>query len=290
MEFSAKKSHENLRIEMISEPKKAEKFANVSLIEAISNELPRLNKTQTKVAQAILADPKSATESSIASLAKRSSVSEPSVNRFCKRFDAKGFPDLKLRIARSLASGICYTNPKVSPSDNVASFTPKIFDSAIKNLALVRESICHQQINQAIEILVQAKRIYFFALGASAIVARDAANQLHGLNLPVSSHDDILIQQMLASSGNQKDVFFIVSDTDTNQEIIDVAQTAKNNGSIIISLTAAKSHLGDISALNLYVDRDGASKKPMPISSRVVFLVILDVLTTGVALNKGVNF
>ena len=41
-----------------------------SLIEIISNELPKLNKTQTKVAKVILADPKLATESSIAVLAK----------------------------------------------------------------------------------------------------------------------------------------------------------------------------------------------------------------------------
>jgi len=67
-------------------------LANSSLLEAIPQELPKLNKTQTKVAKAILADPQSATESSIANLARKSAVSEPSVNRFCKRFNAKGFP------------------------------------------------------------------------------------------------------------------------------------------------------------------------------------------------------
>ena len=67
-------------------------LANLSLLEAISQELPKLNKTQTKVAKAILADPQSATKSSIANLARKSAVSEPGVNRFCKRFNAKGFP------------------------------------------------------------------------------------------------------------------------------------------------------------------------------------------------------
>lgn len=57
-------------------------LANLCLLEAISRELPKLNKTQTKVAKTILADPQLATESSIASLAKKSAVSEPSVNRF----------------------------------------------------------------------------------------------------------------------------------------------------------------------------------------------------------------
>ena len=46
-----------------------------------------LNKSEKKVASAILADPEAATGLlGIANLAKKAGVSEPSVNRFCKRF------------------------------------------------------------------------------------------------------------------------------------------------------------------------------------------------------------
>ncbi|MDG1694380.1 MAG: SIS domain-containing protein [Porticoccaceae bacterium] len=270
------------------------KLSNQSLIEVISKELPRLNKTQAKVAKTILADPKLATESSIATLAKKSAVSEPSVNRFCKRFNAKGFPDLKLRLARSLANGICYVNPKIDPSDKVASFTPKIFDTTISRLAKVRENISHQHINQIVESLVQARRIYFFAHGASAIVASDAANKFLRFNLPVSSHDDILIQQMLASKGRENDVFFIISETDSNKELIDIAQTAKKMDSTIISLTPTANSLSNLSNFCLFSDIFEFSEniishtfKHVTLSSRIVHLVILDVLATGVALYIG---
>ena len=52
-----------------------------NLINIINDALLTLNKSEKKVAEAILADPESATQSSIASLAKRANVSEPSVNR-----------------------------------------------------------------------------------------------------------------------------------------------------------------------------------------------------------------
>ena len=68
-----------------------------NLINVISDSLPTLNKSESKVAEVILSDPDSATQSSIANLAKRAGVSEPSVNRFCKRFNAVGFPDFKLK-------------------------------------------------------------------------------------------------------------------------------------------------------------------------------------------------
>jgi RpiR family carbohydrate utilization transcriptional regulator len=124
-------------------------------------------------------------------------------------------------------------------------------------------------------------------LGAASIVARDAVNKFHSLSLPVSSHDDILIQQMFASKGHHKDVFFIISDTNHNKELLDVAKTAKKNGSVVISLIPSKSALSNVSAYSLSADIFELSDNQMPLSSRVVYLVILDVLIMGVALNIG---
>ena len=107
-----------------------------NLINIITDALPNLNKSETKVANVILSDPDAATQSSIATLAKKASVSEPSVNRFCKRFDAAGFPDFKLKLAKSLVSGIRFVNRNVDPNDDVASYTPKIIDSTINTWLL----------------------------------------------------------------------------------------------------------------------------------------------------------
>ena len=134
----------------------------------------------------ILADPDRATSSSIAALAKAAGVSEPSVNRFCKRFNAAGFPDFKLKLAKALVSGVRFVNRNVDPDDDVTSYTPKIFDSTINNLAMVRDRISHSTVNQVVDKLIQAKRIYFFGLGASGSVARDAENKFFRFNLPVS--------------------------------------------------------------------------------------------------------
>ncbi|MBT7375661.1 MAG: acyltransferase family protein [Porticoccaceae bacterium] len=176
----------------------------------ITDALPSLNKSETKVAQVILSDPDAATQSSIATLAKKAQVSEPSVNRFCKRFNAAGFPDFKLKLAKSLASGIRFVNRNVDPDDDVTSYTPKIIDSTINTLAMVRDKISHARVNQVVDKLIQAKRIYFFGLGASGSVARDAENKFFRFNLPVSSHDDVLMQRMLASTGGTGDVFFVI--------------------------------------------------------------------------------
>lgn len=261
-----------------------------NLINIITDALPGLNKSETKVALVILADPDAATSSSIATLAKKASVSEPSVNRFCKRFDATGFPDFKLKLAKSLVSGIRFVNRNVNPDDDVTSYTPKIFDSTINDLALVRDKISHAVVNNVVDKLIQAKRIYFFGLGTSGSVARDAENKFFRFNLPVSFHDDVLMMRMLASTGTTGDVFFVISHTGRTKEIIDVVQIARENGATIIALTSPASPLAAISSISLDVDVPENTDEYMPMTSRIVHLVILDVLATGFTLRRGPDF
>jgi len=261
-----------------------------NLINVITEELPNLNKSESKVAGVILSDPEAATQSSIANLAARAGVSEPSVNRFCKRFNASGFPDFKLKLAMSLASGVRFVSRSVDPQDDVSSYTPKIIESTISNLALVRDSISHSQVDKVVDKLIQAKRIYFFGLGASGAVARDAENKFFRFNLPVSSHEDVLMQRMLASTGTTGDVFFIISHTGRTKEIVEIARIARENGSTVIGLTAANSPLAEFSSVALDIDIPENTDEYMPMSSRIVHLVILDVLATGVTLRRGSDF
>ena len=89
-----------------------------NLLATISTALPNLNKSEKKVAAVILDDPEASTQSSIATLATKAKVSEPSVNRFCKRFGASGFPDFKLKLAKSLVSGVRYVSSAVALEDS----------------------------------------------------------------------------------------------------------------------------------------------------------------------------
>jgi RpiR family carbohydrate utilization transcriptional regulator len=107
-----------------------------NLLTQLSAALPDLNKSEAKVANAILEDPEAATRSSIAVLATAAGVSEPSVNRFCKRFGAMGFPDFKLRLARSLVSGVRYISRAVELDDDINTYPRKLFDNTITALIL----------------------------------------------------------------------------------------------------------------------------------------------------------
>ena len=155
---------------------------------------------------------------------------------------------------------------------------------------MARDKISHIRINQVVDKLIQARRIYFFGLGASGSVARDAEHKFFRFNIPVSSHDDVLMQRMLASTGNTGDVFFCISHTGRTREIVDVAKLARDSGSAVIGLTVPDSPLAAVCSLTLAVDVPENTDEYMPMTSRLVHLVILDVLATGVTLRRGPEF
>ena len=137
--------------------------SETNLLGQLERQLPDLNKSETKVAQAILQNPEEATRSSIASLASLAGVSEPSVNRFCKKFGATGFPDFKLKLARSLASGVRYVSRAVEFSDDINTFPRKLFDNAINALMTAQEDLPLAAIERAVDHIAQARRVFFSA-------------------------------------------------------------------------------------------------------------------------------
>ncbi|MBH3338738.1 MULTISPECIES: MurR/RpiR family transcriptional regulator [unclassified Pseudomonas] len=261
-----------------------------NLLEQIQSRLDDLNKAERKVAEVILHDPQQATRFSIAALAQAAGVSEPTVNRFCRSFGANGYPELKMQLAQSLASGAAYVSRAVSADDGPEAYTRKIFGSTIASLDSACQSLDPQHVSRAVDLLIQARQIHFFGLGASASVALDAQHKFFRFNLAVSAHSDVLMQRMIASVAHTGDLFVIISYTGRTRELVEVARLARENGASVLGLTAAGSPLAKTSTLSLDIPLPEDTDIYMPMTSRIIQLTVLDVLATGVTLRRGVDF
>jgi len=159
-----------------------------NVLTQIQAALPGLSKSDNKIAQVVLADPEAATHASIALLAQQANVSEPSVNRFCKRLGATGYPDFKIWLARSLVAGVRYISQVVDPQDTVATYPGKLVDNTVNALLLARENLPLDILEEAVTHLDAANRIYFFGMGTSAAVAQDAEHKFFRFQTPVTTH------------------------------------------------------------------------------------------------------
>lgn len=262
----------------------------MNILEKISNELDTLSKSERKVAEVILSSPNTVIHSSIAALAKQANISEPTVNRFCRRLDTKGYPDFKLHLAQSLANGTPYVNRHVDENDTAEEYTDKIFESTMAGLELARKSLDSSLINRSVDLLTQANKISFFGLGASAIVAHDAQNKFFRFNVPVVYFDDILMQRMSAINSSQGDVVIVISHTGRTKSLVEVANLAKENDATVIGITTEGTPLAKECSVVLSVDVAEDTDLYMPMSSRIAQLALIDVLATGFTLRRGSKF
>ncbi|MCG3863612.1 MULTISPECIES: MurR/RpiR family transcriptional regulator [unclassified Photobacterium] len=262
----------------------------MNTIEKIQNNLEHFSKSERKVAEVIIASPQTAIHSSIATLAKMADVSEPTVNRFCRRLDTKGFPDFKLHLAQSLANGTPYVNRNVEETDGPDAYTAKIFESTMACLDVAKNSLDSMQINRAVDLLTQAKKISFFGLGASASVAHDAQNKFFRFNIPIVCFDDIVMQRMSVINCSDGDVVVVISHTGRTKSLVEIAQMARANGATVIGITAKDSPLERECSLSICLDVPEDTDIYMPMASRVVQMTVIDVLATGFTLRRGAGF
>lgn len=262
----------------------------MNILEKITQHKASFSKSECKVAEVILANPQSAIHSSIATLAKLSDVSEPTVNRFCRRLDTKGFPDFKLHLAQSLANGTPYVNRHVDENDTPDEYTNKIFESTMASLEVARQSVCIQTVNRVVDLLTQAHRISFFGLGASSSVAHDALNKFFRFNVPVVYFEDILMQRMSCMNCTPGDVVMLFSHTGRTKSLVEIAQIAKANDATVIGVTSANSPLANESSYVLSLEVPEDTDMYMPMASRIAQLTLIDVLATGFTLRRGNKF
>jgi RpiR family carbohydrate utilization transcriptional regulator len=263
---------------------------NMNTLEKIQSHLEILSKSERKVAEAILSSPQTAIHSSIATLAKLADVSEPTVNRFCRRLETKGFPDFKLHLAQSLANGTPYVSRIVDEDDNTDTYTGKIFESVMACLNQVKNSLDVSSINRAVDLLTQAKKISFFGLGASAAVAHDAMNKFFRFNIPVVYFDDFVMQRMSCINSSEGDVVVLISHTGRTKNLVELAHLARENDASVIAITSRDTPLANEATLPILLDVPEDTDVYMPMMSRIAQLTIIDILATGFTLRRGAKF
>ncbi|MGN8116808.1 transcriptional regulator HexR [Labrys sp. 22185] len=257
-----------------------------NVLEVIRLTLGELRKSDRKVAELILADPQRILNATVAETALAAGVSEPTVIRFCAAIGCNGFQDFKLRLAQSLALGTPATHSVLLGTDTPETVVEKIFDYTITSLDWARHHLDKAALARAIDILEKARAIEFFGLGASGVVARDAQQKFPLFGVPCGAQHDTHQQIMVASMMKPGDVAVVISHTGRSRSIIEVARTARENGAKVIGLTGFETSLASHCDVALLVETLDNTNIYTPTTSRIAALVVIDVLSTAVALRR----
>ena len=257
------------------------------VIEAARAVYQDLRKSERKVADALLADPKRILAATLAQTAELAQVSQPTVLRFCIGIGCLGFQEFKLRLAHSLALGTPATHSVLSSADGLGAVVGKIFDYTITSLDWARNHLDFRAMEEAVALLENAKAIEFFGFGASAIVARDAQQKFPLFGAPCGAQSDSHQQIMAASMMRPNDVAVAISNTGRTRSVIEIARTARARGAKVIGVTGSDSPLAAECDVKLIVETLDNTNVFTPTISRIAALVVIDILSTAVAFRRG---
>ncbi|MBK1614627.1 transcriptional regulator [Rubrivivax gelatinosus] len=266
------------------------------MLERIRASIPALPPAEQRVARLLLSDARGFAGLPVGELAARSRVSKPTVVRFCRSIGYDGLADFKLKLAGSVNEGVPFVHRAVEEDDKPGDLVVKIVDNAVAALLRYRNAAASQAIDDAVTALTEAgrqgRRIEFYGVGNSGIVALDAQHKFFRLGVNSSAISDGHVQVMSATMLAPGDCAVLISNSGRSRDIIDIADIAHRKGATVIVLSASGSPLATLALgapghILLAVDHPEDADRYSPMVSRLLHLTVIDILATGVALRLG---
>ncbi len=265
------------------------------MLERIKASIPALPPAEQRVAKLLLADPRSFATLPVSALADRAHVSKPTVVRFCRSVGYDGLADFKLKLAGTVNEGVPFVHRAVDEDDKPGDLIVKVIDNAVAAMLKYRNNATGHAFEQALAALTAAgqagKRIEFYGVGNSGIVAQDAQHKFFRLGVHASAVSDGHVQVMAATMLGAGDCAVVISNSGRSRDLIDAADIARRKGASVIVITASGSPLAQLAQSHnqvlLAADHPEDYDRYSPMVSRLLHLTIIDILTTGVALRLG---
>ena len=269
--------------------------ATNGMLDRIRASIPALPPAEQRVAKLVLTDPRTFASLPVVELAERSHVSKPTVVRFCRSVGYDGLADFKLKLAGSVNEGVPFVHRAVDVDDKSSDIIVKVVDNTVSALLKYRNDATSTAFDRAIEALTdagkQGRRIEFYGVGNSGIVALDAQHKFFRLGVNAVAYSDGHVQVMAATMLGPGDCAVIISNSGRSRDLLDVAEIARKRGAHTIVLTSSGSPLAhatqSANQILLAADHPEDYDRYSPMVSRLLHLVMIDILTTGVALRMG---
>ena len=253
-----------------------------------------LAPAEQRVATLLLSDPAAFVESPVRLLAERSGVSKPTVVRFCRSSGYDGLADFKRKLAGIVNEGVPFVHRSVDEGDQPHDIHVKLIDNTIAALLKYREQASAPSSERAVEALTKTARsrgrIEFYGVGNSGIVAQDAQHKFFRLGVHAQAVTDSHVQVMSATMLQPSDCAVFISNSGRSRGLLDVAEIAHSKGASTILITASSSPLAKMAMptgqppILMSVDHPEDHERYSPMVSRLLHLMVIDILTTAVAL------
>lgn len=260
----------------------------IDLVSRIERVEARLSPAERLVAAAVQQDYEAATRLTIAELAEKAGVSQPSVTRFCRSVGCASFGDFKIRLATTLTVAAAYLKTDRVFADDIGQLAQSVMMRAANAVRAALDQLDTAALGKAIDALAGSRRVDIYGQGGgSAAMAEDAKLRLFRLGLPVAAYVDGHQQRMSAATLQPGDAVLAISNSGSSRTVVEAVKIATSFGATAIVLTRPGTPLADAGTIVIPMTIAEDDNVLVPTPSRYAHMAVVDTLATGVAERLG---
>ncbi|RZA31554.1 MAG: glucokinase [Lysobacteraceae bacterium] len=270
---------------ILSEHLRGRSGAN-TLMDRVQQLRHELSPAEQRVAGLVLEHPRKVLSEPIAEIARLADVSQPTVIRFCRSLGFQGLAEFKLKFAGSLTGTIPVRHSQVRMSDSTHDLSAKVIDNTVSAILKFRDQLDVHAIDRAIELLRRARRVEFYAMGNARAVALDGQHKFFRFRIPAALYGDSHLFTLAAGLLGPGDVVIAISTAGQLPELLEAVDIARAAGADVIAITSSKSLLAKKATVCLAVDHSEDSTTFLSMISRILQLLLIDIMSVGISLGS----
>ncbi len=260
----------------------------IDIVSRIQRVESTLSPAERRVAETVREDFEAATRLTIAELARRAGVSQPSVTRFCRSVGSRSFGEFKIQLATTLTVAAVYLKSDRVFGDDAGQLAHAIMLNAANAIREGLDQIDTTALGAAIDALAASRRIEIYGQGSgSAAIVEDAKLRLFRLSIPVAAYCDGHQQRISAATLGPGDSVLAISNSGRTKPVIDAVEIARSFGATTVALTRPETPLARAADIVIAVTVPEVDDVLRPSPSRYAHMAIVDTLATGVAAALG---
>lgn len=258
-----------------------------SIVEQIEQEMSRMSKGQKSIARFILSDYERAAYMTAAKIGEHTGVSESTVVRFSMELGFEGYPHFQKSLQEELKVKLTYLqrlNASKRYGDD-AQLLRSIVQTDIENLKHTYEHIDEKAFADAVQMILNAKKIYLMGLRSSSPLSSfmhfyftllfDDVRHIH-----TSSANEVFEQVLPIGPG---DLFIGISFPRYSTRTIQSMQYARQRGASVVAITdKADTPLAQHADVALFARSDMASF----VDSLIAPLSLINALIVAVGMHR----
>ncbi|MGR3199685.1 MAG: MurR/RpiR family transcriptional regulator [Paracoccus sp. (in: a-proteobacteria)] len=262
----------------------------VSLLQRILQERDQMRPAERRVADFVSRSPSEVMHMSMARLSEACSASDPTIMRFCRRFDFEGYQDFKLHLAQSLVPSAPFAYEQIIPQDGIENIVRKTCRNSLNAIQRLLEDLDPDQVERGAALLAGARWIGICATGISEVNALDAEHKFQRLGLRSQALIGRKTQDMHAGNAQDGEVMLIFSQSGHTRQMVEVAKAARAGGAKVIAVAADDSPLSSVVDQLIAVRPYDHTELMTPLASRLNHHLVTNMLVTAIAIASGSEF